>query len=253
MPRFLAIVGRDPSENIAVTYYLIRELRRRKRSVSILMENPSAQQILDQSKVLWERDLNSEIAMITSTNETLILISKRIKLSEVMPLLSGIDYVILLEGSWDLNNLVKIVVARSIDEAINLYDDLTIAISGSLEGFREKTVNLGAPIIDYRVESDKLADIVEQKALHFLPGFLHCGECGYKTCREFIKATVTGQTTLKMCPILAREDVTLEVDGEKIPLKSFPREIVKNVILGIVSSLKNKKEASEIKITIKRY
>ncbi|MEM1514771.1 MAG: (Fe-S)-binding protein [Candidatus Bathyarchaeia archaeon] len=253
MPKFVAIVGRDPAERVAVAYYLIHELRHRNHSVDLLRKVSSIQQIMDLNKILLEHGANPDITILTSTNETFLLVNRRMKINEIASFSLKVDYII-LEGLWDLDNIVKIVVAKNTDEAAALYDDLTIAISGPIAKFREeigRVSGIKAPIINYNVEGDKLADIVEQKAFYFLPGFSHCGECGYKSCHEFVKAIVAGSASMENCLLFKREDVTLEVDGEKIPLKAFPRNIVRNVIMGIVSSLKNIKGANEIKIIVK--
>jgi len=45
--------------------------------------------------------------------------------------------------------------------------------------------------------------------------------------------------------------VELEVNGKKVHLKEFPREALKGVILGFLSSLKLKEKPKEVKIVIK--
>ncbi len=45
--------------------------------------------------------------------------------------------------------------------------------------------------------------------------------------------------------------VELEVNGKKVPLKEFPREALKGVVLGFLSSLKLKEDPKEVKVVIK--
>ncbi|MEM2465111.1 MAG: molybdopterin-guanine dinucleotide biosynthesis protein MobB [Candidatus Bathyarchaeia archaeon] len=255
MPRLVSIIGGEYSERNALIHYIIQEFRRRNNRVSLVKKAPDTEFIEIKNKGLWRiYDAGPETIAITSLGEIAFFMRRKMKLSEVLSFLHEVDYV-LLDEFQEEKNIVKIVMARNADEAAELSDDLTIALSGQIaESEREigKASLLKIPVINYKSETSKLADIIEQKALPLLPGFLRCGECGYESCYEFAKAIVTGSIPLKECPLLAREDVILETNGERIPLKAFPRDIIKNVIMGITSSLKDVKETNEIKIVIKR-
>jgi len=45
--------------------------------------------------------------------------------------------------------------------------------------------------------------------------------------------------------------VELEVNGKKVRLKEFPREALKGVLLGFLSSLKLEEKPKEVKVVIK--
>ena len=51
--------------------------------------------------------------------------------------------------------------------------------------------------------------------------------------------------------ISRREDVSLYVDGEKIPLNPFVRSFIKGVVRGMVKNLKRVGDMREIKIMIR--
>jgi hypothetical protein len=46
-------------------------------------------------------------------------------------------------------------------------------------------------------------------------------------------------------------DITIKVNGEKIPLSEFPAEFIKNTIAGMLSSLKGVDEIKDVEIKIK--
>ena len=70
-----------------------------------------------------------------------------------------------------------------------------------------------------------------------LPG-LNCKQCGY-SCDELAERIEKGLATLEDCVVIkARKKVMLKVDGKEVPLGKFVQSFVKNVTLGMISSLK---------------
>jgi len=47
-------------------------------------------------------------------------------------------------------------------------------------------------------------------------------------------------------------DITVEVDGKKIPMNRFSKRIIANTINAMISSLRGTEDAKEIKIKLKR-
>lgn len=83
-----------------------------------------------------------------------------------------------------------------------------------------------------------------------LPG-LNCGKCGLE-CAKLAELIYDGEKNLTDCPSFSQLNVILEADGEEIPLGHFTRELIANVINGMLSSLKGTADASELKIMLKR-
>lgn len=252
MPRLVGITGGDSSGKTIVIQHLTRELKKRGYRVGLVRE-VNTEWINEQHGDSWKFDESSpDMIAAAAINETAFFV-RRGGLSEILTFLQRFDYV-LLEGFERERTVAKIIAARDADEVMSLLDDLTIAISGliaELGAEKEKVSTLKIPIINCKVESEKLADIVEKKALPRLPEMAHCGECGYKSCYEFAKAFIRGDKGLKGCPLLVRDDVILEVNGRRVPLKTFPSNIIRNIVMGIISSLKITEDIKEVKIIIK--
>lgn len=254
MPRLVAVIGGENSGRMAVIQHLTKELKNRGYRVGLVKEFTGGR-IDDQ---IWDAGRYDgsglEAVVIAAIKDTAFFIGRRMGLGEIISSLHGLDYV-LLEGFKEEKTVIKVVAAKDVDEAMLLIDDLTIAISGqiaeSMEGVN-RILALKIPVINCKVEAGKLGDLIESKALPYLPGMGHCGECGYKSCYEFAKATVKSDRILKECPILARDDVILEVNGGRVPLKDFPSNIIRNVIIGIALSLKNVGDVEEVKVTVRR-
>lgn len=136
-----------------------------------------------------------------------------------------------------------------------------------IEGFKEKLKELNIPkivmtkdgkgkeLIDTHtitvIENRKynIEDIVKKildKSV--VPTYnLNCGHCGYN-CKEFVEKLVREELSWKDCVLST--DVELTVDGKRIPLNPFVSKIVKNTVLGLVSSLKGVKDPKNISIKI---
>lgn len=83
-----------------------------------------------------------------------------------------------------------------------------------------------------------------------LPG-LNCGECDL-CCTKMAELIYDGEKNLTDCPFFSQLNVILEADGKEIPLGRFTKELVANVVNGMLSSLKGTADASELKIVLKR-
>ncbi|ATZ61356.2 MAG: molybdopterin-guanine dinucleotide biosynthesis protein B [Methanosarcinales archaeon Met12] len=83
-----------------------------------------------------------------------------------------------------------------------------------------------------------------------MPG-LNCGKCGLE-CAKMAELIYDGEKNLTDCPSFSQLNVMVEADGEGIPLGHFTRELIANVINGILSSLKGTADANELKIILRR-
>lgn len=254
MPKVIAVVGGKHSGKTTVIKYLISELRRRGYRVGSIKDMTRAHWVDLPGKDTWEHSISgAEMVVATPLNETVCFIKKKMSLNEALHFFHAFDFVI-LEGFEKEKTLPKIIAAKDAEETITFYDGLAIAISGIIAESDEeikKASIMNIPIFNCKTEAEKLADIVEQKAFQKFPGKSHCGECGYTSCYEFAKAVVADKETSKTCPLLTMDDVVIEVNGDRIPLKSFPRSIIKNIVLGMISSLYNAGEIKELKIMVK--
>jgi molybdopterin-guanine dinucleotide biosynthesis protein B len=126
---------------------------------------------------------------------------------------------------------------------------LAIAISGPLTE-APQFPKLAVPFINALTQPQKLADLVIQKAFPALPDLPHCGECGYPTCYDQAKALIKGDPKATGCTLPKKENLLLEVNGERVPLKKFPQQIVQATIEGMIASLQLVPKIKTLKIEI---
>jgi molybdopterin-guanine dinucleotide biosynthesis protein B len=80
---------------------------------------------------------------------------------------------------------------------------------------------------------------------------LDCGKCGMENCKELARAIHEGKKKFDDCYYFSEQEVTIQVDGEDIPMGRFAKEIVTGTITGMISSLKGVGGGKNIKIEIK--
>ncbi|HIP57543.1 MAG TPA: hypothetical protein EYH02_05730 [Ignisphaera aggregans] len=106
----------------------------------------------------------------------------------------------------------------------------------------------------YRIDSDELPQLVVNRALEYIISQLpktDCGYCGYSTCRGFVEAFLRGRTS-SWCP--RSSEIRLRIDGVEIPMNPFVRNVLRNIVLGFLNSLKNVPEKRQrIDIEIELY
>jgi len=138
-----------------------------------------------------------------------------------------------------------------------------------VEGFKEKLKELNIPkIVTVRDgEGRELVDshtfmVVENMKYNredvvkeilnksVVPTYnLNCGHCGYN-CREFVERLIRGELSWRDCALST--EVELVVDGRRIPLNPFVSKVVKNTLVGMVSSFKGVKNPGSVLIRIKK-
>lgn len=252
--KVVAVIGGKHSGKTTIIQHLARELKSRGYRIGSVKEMPNVRWVDVPEKETWKHgEAGAEIVAGAAMDETAFFIKGKLALTEMAALFRGLDY-ILLEGFEKEDAVAKIIAAKDATEARTFYDDLAIAVSGVIaksKGEMEKASTLGVPILNCMVEADKLADLVEQKALPLFPNFVHCKECGYNSCHELAKAIIAGVTDLKGCPLYGKTDVVLEVNGKIVPLKFFPSIFIKRALIGMVSSLDGVGQVEEIKLVVK--
>ena len=254
MPKFVAVVGGKHSGKTRVIQHLIPELRRRGYRVGSIKEMLRVHSIDAPGKDTWKHSkVGAEIVVATPLNETVVFIKKKLSLNDMLPFFSELEYVV-IEGFREEKTIPKIIAAKNAEEAVDFFDGLAIVLSGIIAGLDEekrKVSSLEIPIVSSENEAEKLADIVEQNVFPKLQGS-DCGDCGYNSCYEFAKAILAGKAKPGGCPIMLKEEVILEVDGGRIPLtRPFAQKIIKNTIMGMISSLKGVGKMKEVKIIVR--
>lgn len=231
MIRAVSVVGFHGAGKTRVVEGLVRELTRRKRRVGTVKHITELDFTIDQpGKDTWlHARAGAKLVVSVAPREVARIERRAAKLDDILRGLYGLDFVI-VEGFREFKGLPKIVVAQSRAEASKLVDGFTIACVGA-KGLRVPTFGFG--------QLKRLADLVERRVPPVLPG-INCEHCGYKSCREFALAVVTGKQKWDGCPTL-KERVTLSVDERRVYLNPFMQDLVAGLIRGLLSSLKGAK------------
>jgi len=146
---------------------------------------------------------------------------------------------VLVEGFKGSEN-PKIIAAQSLSEVEELMREVTrvIAISGPLTLEKESPTSFrNIPIL----ELGELVPLVERMILEnvvkTLPG-VNCRRCGFESCSAMAQAILEGKASINQCKTLREKEVALKVDGERVYLSEFPKNFVRNTILGMIKTLK---------------
>ena len=261
MPRYIAVVGGKHSGKTTLTQQLIGALKNRGYRVASIKEMPNAQTIDTPALThdTWKHtQAGADIVVAAPKNETVLFINKKLSLNEIAPYLEGMDFVV-LEGFEKEKTLLKIIAAKTTEEAASFSDGLAITISGIIANSSEeitKACELKIPVFDGATQVDLLTDLVEQKAFTLLPNLPGCarchptGPCGYINCYEFAKTIVEEKTAERCCPLDKKEELVVEVNGVKVPLKDFPERFIEAALIGMFGSLHGCEDIKTLKVEL---
>jgi molybdopterin-guanine dinucleotide biosynthesis protein MobB len=167
LPKIVAVVGGKHSGKTTVIEHLVAELKSRKFHVATIKEMVRVP-TLDTPATETDRysRAGAEVVVAVPREETVIFIKKRLNITEILPHLAGVDYVV-LEGFEHERNLPKIIAAKTADEAEEYLGSCAIAISGLVmesEAEKMKAKVFQLPMLKSLTQAKELADLVEQKA-----------------------------------------------------------------------------------------
>ncbi|MDG6221781.1 MAG: molybdopterin-guanine dinucleotide biosynthesis protein MobB [Candidatus Bathyarchaeota archaeon] len=261
MTRFVAVVGTKQSEKTTIIKNVVSILNNRGYHVATIKELSCTQTNdgpAEPTTGVWKKDeTGAETVVVLPQNETGLFLKRRLSLTEIVPFLKNMDYV-LLEGFEHEQVFAKIIAANTKEDFESFSDGLAIAVSGKIAESCSEIVQEGLkiPVFNALEDIDKIADVIEQKTFPILPNLAGCatchsvGECGYLTCYEYAKAIVSGKSETIGCPLDLKDNVVVEVNGVKLPLKNFPETIIQNSLLGMFSSLHGVEKIQTLKIEI---
>lgn len=166
MPKLIAVVGGKHTGKTTTIEHLITELTGRGYRVGTIKEMVRIPTLdTPQTETDRYRKAGAQSVVAVPRTETVLFISKRLSVKEILPHLKDLEYV-LLEGFESETWLPKIVAAKTAEEAQTYFDDSVVAISGLIADEKsEKEKIQHYTVLSSIKETKKLADIVEAKAL----------------------------------------------------------------------------------------
>ncbi|MHA1126164.1 MAG: molybdopterin-guanine dinucleotide biosynthesis protein B [Candidatus Heimdallarchaeota archaeon] len=171
--------------------------------------------------------------LFKSKIETVIFVNEEKTLRQALKEFGlGLDFVLLEGFKEDLVGFPQIVLLKEKDQEKEFTDDFTARIS-SIPEF--SIVSKDPRFVAF----EKINEIIEQVALPLFPK-LDCEHCGYKTCLDLTKDVIAGKKTVNDCYIVATEDsnLVLSVNDKVVPCNPFVQDIIRNVLLGFLKTLK---------------
>jgi len=248
----VAVLGYKDSGKTAVVEGIVKELTKRGYRVATAKHvNLKGFSMDIKGKDTWRHSTAGANPVVSVSDlETAILIKngeKKFSLDLLHKFVSEVDAIV-LEGFSRLvlanEHVGKIFCVRNRQE---------------YEVYRQKTKReviafccsqpLGRPILrikeDFKVLVRRALRFVEgeqgiAEILSSLPG-LDCKKCGYKSCEELAVAIYKGKAKLSDCiPLKLRSKLKtrIMINDDEVPIQPFVSKIIRNSILGMVSSLK---------------
>ncbi len=230
--RGVAFVGFKDSGKTEAIICVCRELKKMGMKVGVIKKAHGEIDVKgkDSSKL---SEVSDAVVLLSNIGTGAAFYSS-FNFEKALSLVGGID-VLLLEGFKEIKTLPKVYCLRDESELEELDDGLGMAISGVIASYRRGEELKGLRVYDARRDAKELAELIAERGF-MLPG-MNCGECGEKGCYEMAKKIVLGLRRPEECGVL-RGRVKVIVEGREIPLKPWVKELVENVIRGLISSLK---------------
>jgi molybdopterin-guanine dinucleotide biosynthesis protein B len=242
LPLVVNVVGRGRSTGkTAIIEQITRKLTEKNLQVASI-KHISTGTFDTPNKDTWRHLKAGAKCVVALTSGEIIRIEKKEKanLTQALEVIDeGVD-IVLVEGFKD-SAYPKIIVGEKSSDVNDLLPNLenVFAISGRVSSDqyeRDKIVG-DVPILKMEELLLLIEDMVIVETIKKLPG-LNCKLCGYDSCIEMGKAIMRGAASIDDCKTIANTDVKIMIDDIRIYLSPFPRDFIKNVIIGMAKSLK---------------
>jgi len=212
MPPIVSIVGKSKSGKTTLIEKLVRELKSRGYQVATVKHAHHSMTFDEKGKDSWRHIQAGSEATAVCSPDKFVL---------VKPVVKGVT-------------LDEIASLLGEDYDIILTEGFKKGNAPKIEVHRRQ---VGSPFGDFR----KLVAIVTDEPLE-------------TKARQFSLEDVKGLANFLEKGFIKpqRERVSLYVNNAPTPLSSFPKSIITNALVGMVSSLKGVKEVRSLKISVKR-
>ena len=239
-PKTVSVTGFKNSGKTMVVEALVKELSTRGHRVGTLKHTADDIDLDTPGKdTSRHRDAGSVATGILQENTTALFIDEKLSIHQAAEKLGVID-ILVIEGFKTVDTHARVIVPREdgdVEKLANGLEIATVKIPGS-------NYNGEALTLD---DAAKIADIIEARAYPMLPG-LDCQSCGYDDCKSMGVALLAGEAELSQC-VGFRSDGALKVNGVDVAMGNFVRDIMKNVVLGFIKSLKGGEVARKVELS----
>jgi len=130
MPKLTAVVGAKHSGKTTIIENVVKQLTSRGYRVGTVKEMVRIPTLdTPETETARHTQAGAETVVAVPRNETVLFLKKRLPLTDILPYLFGLDYV-LLEGFETEKTLPKIIAAKTAQEAQEFQDGLAFSLSG---------------------------------------------------------------------------------------------------------------------------
>jgi molybdopterin-guanine dinucleotide biosynthesis protein B len=230
-PRAVSIVGFKAAGKTTVVEEIIHELTRRgHRVVTIKHTGEDQSHVTPGTDTFRHAQAGAYASAILSESFSTFFLQRNLSINEAASILGEADFLI-LEGFKTQHICPRILVPRKISEVDSLLDGLEIAIADPKSEIPTSGL---VPIIR---DPSKLTDLIIEKAHPLLAG-LDCASCGHSSCRDMSFAILHGEADSSQCIKYRDRRTSIRVDGNDITLNPFTEKLTRNILLGLVGSMK---------------
>ena len=227
--RIIGIIGYKKSGKTTLTLKISNELMKRGYKVAVVKHINEDLDLVNTDTSKY-KEILTQVAAITPEESAIFFKGKR-NLEEIIKYFEA--DIVLIEGFKKEKTFPKIVCLRDESEKTELFDGLQLC-TASLT-----SKDMSSRVSEFNILNDedikKIAEIAINKSFK-LPN-LDCGKCGYQDCYGLAQEIVKGNKTPDDCPSL-EPSTSVKVNGKIISMNPFIAKIIKNTIVGLLSSLK---------------
>ncbi len=215
-PPVFAVTGYKDSGKTTFTSRIIKELSEKDYTVASVKHTSGEYSIDDQGTDTWKHaESGSETVVFSTASETAFIFKE----------------------AMDIHEIVE-MIKRHTDPDIVIVEGFK---SEDLPGIEASEGMEIEPVIHDLIQKIEIYRIYKR-----LPG-IDCGRCGHRDCYTMAEAKYSGEDVV--C-LVAKDGVSLQIDGKDIHLSNFPAQMLEGGIRGMISSLKGVKEGDKIVIKI---
>ena len=261
----IGVVGPKKSGKTTLIESIVQELTKRGYQVATAKHiNQKGFSMDTKGRDTWRHSAAGANPVVSVSDiETAILIkdgAQRFSLDRLLSFTPETDIAVLEGFSWLVlsdEHVGKMVCVRNREE----YEDLREKTRGEVIAFCSARP-VGKPILRIKEDSKILVERTLRyirrkrkisKILTRLPG-LDCGKCGHPSCGEMAATIYRRRAKLNDCiPLRLRSKLKTRiiVNDAEVPIQPFVSEIIRNSLLGMVSTLKGVSISGSEEIQIK--
>ena len=246
--RILSVYGSTKTGKTTTAEAIIKELRKRGRSVGSIKEIHFEQFQIDPpgTNTSRHRHAGSQLVTARGLHETDVLYSEKLPLSSILRHYSH-DFVI-CEGVEDAN-IAKILTGANLSDLDQRWSPCVIAVSGVVSADLHSYNSV--PVINALTDIDRMVNLIEEKALPLLPDVDAecCFACGMD-CRTFCDSVLKGKSQLSDC-VQQHQTVDVFINGQPLDLVPFVQDIIRATATGMISQLRGYQNQADIRIEIR--